>query len=116
MADDDAIIADDTAVADDDTAVADDAVVTDDAAGDGQDLEFLLYVVKQIVSKPEAVKAERKVDEMGVLLTLEVDKEDMGQIIGKSGQTAKALRILLRVMGSKNNARVNLKIVEPEEA
>ena len=53
---------------------------------------------------------------MGVLLTLEVDKEDMGQIIGKSGQTAKALRVLLRVLGSKNNARVNLKIVEPDEA
>jgi len=53
---------------------------------------------------------------MGVLLTLKVNKEDMGQIIGKSGQTAKALRTLLRVMGSKNNARVNLKIVEPEMA
>jgi uncharacterized protein len=85
--------------------------VTDDT----QDQEFLDYVVKQIVSKPDAVKIERKVDEMGVLLTLEVDKEDMGQIIGKSGQTAKALRILLRVLGSKNNARVNLKIVEPDE-
>lgn len=86
--------------------------VTDDT----KDQEFLEYVVKQVVSKPEAVKVERKVDEMGVLLTLEVDKEDMGQIIGKSGQTAKALRVLLRVLGSKNNARVNLKIVEPEEA
>jgi uncharacterized protein len=85
--------------------------VTDDT----QDQEFLEYVVKQIVANPDAVKIERKVDEMGVLLTLEVDKEDMGQIIGKSGQTAKALRILLRVLGSKNNARVNLKIVEPDE-
>ncbi len=85
--------------------------VTDDT----QDQEFLEYVVKQIVTNPDAVKIERKVDEMGVLLTLEVDKEDMGQIIGKSGQTAKALRILLRVLGSKNNARVNLKIVEPDE-
>jgi len=85
-------------------------------ATEGQDLEFLIYVVKQIVKHPEDVVAERKIDEMGVLLTLKVNKEDMGQIIGKSGQTAKALRTLLRVMGSKNNARVNLKIVEPEMA
>ena len=92
--------------------------MTDDTApvtDDTQDQEFLEHVVKQIVANPDAVKIERKVDEMGVLLTLEVDKEDMGQIIGKSGQTAKALRILLRVLGSKNNARVNLKIVEPDE-
>ena len=80
---------------------------------DTTDKEFVEHVVKQIVEKPEAVKVERTVDEMGVLLTLEVDKDDMGKIIGKSGQTAKALRILLRVIGSKNNARVNLKIVEP---
>jgi len=79
-----------------------------------KDVEFIEYIVKAIVEKPEAVKITRTVDEMGVLLTLEVDKEDMGKIIGKSGQTAKALRILLRVVGSKNNSRVNLKIVEPE--
>ena len=93
--------------------------MTDDTVtpiGDGEDQEFLLSVVKQIVNHPDDVEVERKVDEMGVLLTLKVNKEDMGQIIGKSGQTAKALRILLRVIGSKNNARVNLKIVEPEEA
>jgi len=92
--------------------MSDDTISATD--GNENDLEFLLFVVKQIVSKPDAVKIERKVDEMGVLLTLEVDKEDMGQIIGKAGQTAKALRVLLRVLGSKNNARVNLKIVEPE--
>lgn len=80
------------------------------------DLQFLEFVVKQIVNHPEDVVVERKVDEMGVLLTLRANKEDMGQIIGKSGQTAKALRVLLRVIGSKNNARVNLKIVEPEAA
>ncbi len=79
------------------------------------DQEFVEFVVKQIVEKPEEVVVEREIDEMGVLLTLKVDKEDMGKIIGKSGQTAKALRILLRIIGSKNNARVNLKIVEPEE-
>lgn len=79
-----------------------------------QDLEFVLFVVKQIVDNPDDVKAERKVDEMGVLISLEVNKEDMGKLIGKSGQTAKALRVLLRIIGSKHNARVNLKIVEPD--
>ena len=79
------------------------------------DLEFVKFVVSQIVENPEDIDIERTVDEMGVLLTLKVDKEDMGKIIGKSGQTAKALRTLLRIIGSKNNARVNLKIVEPEE-
>lgn len=78
------------------------------------DQEFVAYVVKQIVDHPEEVEVERTIDEMGVLLTLKVSREDMGKIIGKSGQTAKALRILLRIIGSKNNARVNLKIVEPE--
>jgi len=52
---------------------------------------------------------------MGVLITLKVEKEDMGKIIGKNGQTAKSIRTLLRIIGSKHNARVNLKIVEPEE-
>ncbi len=79
------------------------------------DRDFVLYVVRQIVDHPEEVEVERTLDEMGVLLTLKVAKEDMGKIIGKSGQTAKALRILLRIVGSKNNARVNLKIVEPGE-
>ena len=78
------------------------------------DRDFVEYVVKQIVEKPDEVVVERTIDEMGVLLTLKVSKDDMGKIIGKSGQTAKALRILLRIIGSKNNARVNLKIVEPD--
>ena len=80
------------------------------------DIEFLEFVVKKIVEYPEDVEVERVIDEMGVLLTLKVNKDDMGKIIGKSGQTAKALRILLRIIGSKNQANVNLKIVEPEEA
>ncbi|PJE76305.1 RNA-binding protein [Candidatus Uhrbacteria bacterium CG10_big_fil_rev_8_21_14_0_10_48_11] len=80
-----------------------------------KDQEFVEYVVKALVNKPEAVKAERTVDEMGVLITLHVDKEDMGYIIGRSGQTARSLRTLLRIVGAKNNARVNLKIYEPEE-
>ncbi len=80
----------------------------------GPDRDFIEYIVKQIVEHPEQVEVVRNVDEMGVLITLKVSKEDMGKIIGKSGQTAKSLRILLRVIGSKNNARVNLKIVEPD--
>ena len=79
------------------------------------DKDFVEYVVKQIVEHPEDVVVEREIDEMGVLITLKVNRDDMGKIIGKSGQTAKALRVILRIIGSKNNARVNLKIVEPEE-
>ena len=79
------------------------------------DRDFVEFVVRQIVENPNEVVVERSIDEMGVLLTLKVSKDDMGKIIGKSGQTAKALRVLLRIIGSKNNARVNLKIVEPGE-
>lgn len=78
------------------------------------DQEFLEFVIKALVDTPDAVKTDRKVDEMGVLITLKVDPADMGKIIGRSGQTAKAIRSLLRVVGIKNNARVNLKIEEPE--
>ncbi len=78
------------------------------------DRDFVEYVVKQIVNHPEDVKVERKIDEMGVLITLDVHAEDMGMIIGREGATAKALRTLLRVIGARNNARVNLKINEPE--
>jgi len=77
------------------------------------DQDFLETVVKMLVDNPDAVKVDRKVDEMGVLLTLDVDRADMGKIIGRQGNTAKAIRTLLRVVGMKNNARVNLKINEP---
>ena len=77
------------------------------------DQEFLEYVVKALVDNPADVKVARQVDEMGVLLTLDVNPADMGKVIGRSGNTAKAIRILLRVVGMKNNARVNLKISEP---
>lgn len=80
----------------------------------GPDKDFVEYVVKSIVSQPDKVIVTRTVDDMGVLLTLQVSKEDMGKVIGKSGQTAKSIRILLRVIGSKENIRVNMKIVEPE--
>ncbi|MFN7088463.1 MAG: KH domain-containing protein [Candidatus Paceibacteria bacterium] len=76
--------------------------------------EFLEYVVKSIVDYPEDVKVDRKVDEMGVLLTLKVNRDDMGKVVGRNGSTAKSIRTLLRIVGVKNNARVNLKIEEPE--
>jgi predicted RNA-binding protein YlqC (UPF0109 family) len=79
-----------------------------------QDKEFVEYVVKALVDRPEEVKVDRKVDEMGVLITLDLNPEDMGKVIGRQGNTAKALRTLLRVVGMKHNARVNLKINEPE--
>lgn len=79
-----------------------------------QDTQFLEFVVKALVDNPDKVKINRTVDEMGVLLTLDVDPADMGKIIGRQGNTAKAVRTLLRVVGMKNNSRVNLKINEPE--
>lgn len=79
-----------------------------------KDQEFIEFVVKALVDHPDDVKTERSVDEMGVLITLHVNPEDMGQVIGRSGQTARSLRTLLRVVGAKHNARVNLKIYEPE--
>ncbi len=78
------------------------------------DAEFLELVVKALVEVPEDVKVNRTVDEMGVLITLQVNQKDMGTVVGRSGNTAKAIRTLLRVVGMKNNARVNLKILEPE--
>ncbi|MAZ56651.1 RNA-binding protein [bacterium] len=79
-----------------------------------EDQQFLENLVKALVDHPDDVKIDRTVDEMGVLLTLDVHAEDMGKIIGRSGNTAKAIRTLLRVVGMKNEARVNLKINEPE--
>lgn len=77
------------------------------------DRDFLEFIVKALVDHPENVKIDRKVDEMGVLLSLSVHPEDMGQIIGKAGSTARAIRNLVRIVGLKNHARVNLKIEEP---
>lgn len=78
------------------------------------DKDFLEYLVKSIVDHPEDVEVDRKIDEMGVLLTLKVNAQDMGQVVGRQGATAKSIRSLLRIVGVKNNARVNLKIEEPE--
>ncbi len=79
-----------------------------------KDVQFLDFLIKALVDHPEKVQINRTVDEMGVLMTLTVDPIDMGKIIGRQGNTAKAIRTLLRVVGMKNNARVNLKINEPE--
>jgi predicted RNA-binding protein YlqC (UPF0109 family) len=77
------------------------------------DQVFLENLVKSLVDHPEDVRINRSVDEMGVLLTLDVHADDMKQVIGREGNTAKAIRTLLRIVGMKDNARVNLKINEP---
>jgi len=76
------------------------------------DQQFVEYIVKSLVSSPDAVKVERRIDEKGVLLELTVDAEDLGRVIGKRGATAQSLRTLLRALGTKNDARYNLKIVD----
>ncbi len=78
------------------------------------DQEFVESIVRAIVGHPDEVTTERQVDEMGVLITLHINPEDMGYVIGRQGQTARAIRTLLKIVGAKNNARVNLKIYEPE--
>ena len=78
------------------------------------DQEFVETLVRAIVGNPNDVSTERTVDEMGVLITLKVNPADMGYVIGRQGQTARAIRTLLKIVGAKNNARVNLKIFEPE--
>lgn len=81
---------------------------------DTADRDFVEYLIKNLVNKPDDVKVERTVDEMGVLLSVKVDKDDMGLLIGRAGSTAKAIRTLARIVGMRNNARVNLRIEEPE--
>jgi predicted RNA-binding protein YlqC (UPF0109 family) len=79
-----------------------------------KDQDFLEYIVKTLVDHPDDVIVNRDVDEMGVLLTVKVNPEDMGQLIGRQGSTARAIRSLVKIIGLKNHARVNLKIEEPE--
>lgn len=78
------------------------------------DREFVEYIIKSIVTNPDAVEVTRTVDELGVLLTVKVDAKDMGLLIGRSGSTAKAIRTLARIVGMRNDSRVNLRIEEPE--
>ncbi len=79
------------------------------------DQQFVEFVVKSLVSKPDEVKVDRRIDEKGVLLELTVDPEDLGRVIGKRGATAQSLRTLLRALGTKNDARYNLKIIDNGE-
>src|SRR3990172_9281630 len=76
------------------------------------DQQFIEYVIKSLVSKPDAVKVDRRIDEKGVLLELSVNPEDLGRVIGKRGATAQSLRTLLRALGTKNDASYNLKIID----
>ncbi len=78
------------------------------------DVEFVEMIVRSIVNHPEDVSTERTIDERGVLITLHINQEDMGYVIGRKGQTARSIRTLLKIVGAKSNARVNLKIYEPE--
>ena len=79
------------------------------------DQQFVEYIVKTLVNNPEKVTVDRKIDEKGVLLSLTVDPEDVGRVIGKRGVTAQAIRVLLRALGTKQDARYNLKIVNTDE-
>jgi len=79
-----------------------------------KDEVFLDFVIKAIVSKPEEVKIKRTIDEMGVLFTLDVAQEDVSRVIGREGQIAKAIRLLLRVVGFNQKVRANLKINAPQ--
>lgn len=76
------------------------------------DQQFVEFIVKSLVNNPDGVKIDRRIDEKGVLLELTVDAEDLGRVIGKRGATAQSLRTLLRALGTKNEARYNLKIVD----
>lgn len=78
------------------------------------DKEFIEYIIKQIVNNPDDVVVTRTIDEMGVLIEVKVNATDMGLLIGRAGATAKAIRVLARIIGMRNNERVNLRILEPE--
>ncbi len=79
------------------------------------DQQFIEFIVRSLVGNPDAVQIERRIDEKGVLLELTVDPEDLGRVIGKRGATAQSLRTLLRALGTKNDARYNLKIIDTGE-
>lgn len=79
------------------------------------DQQFVEYIVKTLVNNPDKVAVDRKIDEKGVLLSLTVDPSDVGRVIGKRGVTAQAIRVLLRALGTKQDARYNLKIVNTDE-
>lgn len=78
-------------------------------------LDFVRYVIANLVENPDDIIIEKSIDELGILITLKLNKEDMGRIIGKNGQTIKSIRTLLRVIAKKENQKINLKIIEPTE-
>ena len=78
------------------------------------DAKLLEVIIRELVGFPDEVRVERSVDELGVLLSIYLNPEDMGKVIGRQGMTAKSLRAIMRAIGMKNNARINVKIVEPE--
>ena len=86
---------------------------TDTATSDIPGLEFLQFALSQLVEFPDELRIDAKKDELGILLTVQVAEADMGKLIGKGGQTIKALRILLRTIGSASSQRVNMKVLEP---
>ena len=86
-----------------------------DEFSNGEDKDFLEYVLKKLVDNPDSIEVVRTVDERGVLLTVRTHPDDMGKVVGKGGQTAKALRVLLRIIGTKSKARVNMKVENPKE-
>ncbi|PIQ79884.1 RNA-binding protein [Candidatus Peregrinibacteria bacterium CG11_big_fil_rev_8_21_14_0_20_41_10] len=85
-----------------------------DAANTTKDRDFVEFVIKSIVDYPEQVEILRTIDDLGILITVKVAKDDMGKVVGRNGQTAKAMRVLLRLVGSQESNRVNLKILEPD--
>lgn len=80
---------------------------------ENNDVSFLTNVIREVVNSPDDVQVTRSVDELGVLMTVKVNPSDMGLLIGRSGATAKAIRTLIRIVGMKNNSRINMKIEEP---
>ena len=82
---------------------------------DGLELDFIRFIVASLAENPDDIQVEKTIDDLGVLITLQVHKDDMGRIIGKNGQTIKSIRTLLRVIGAKQEEKLNLKILEPKE-
>lgn len=80
-----------------------------------EEQKLIQGVVEHMVDRPEAVRVDRSVDEMGVLLAVHVHPDDMGKVIGKGGDVAKAIRVILNVLGHKRNARFSMKIMEPSD-
>ncbi len=77
---------------------------------------FLRYVLESLVDDPDQLVIEPTIDDLGVLLTVSVSDRDMGKLIGKNGQTVKALRTLLRIIGGAKSQRINMKILEPQKS